>query len=157
MRRFFLGFAAIVAIVWLSGCGNGPTPYTFTGKSNLSVHNRMEGSGVQRGYLGVYFVDKNCQAYEQGVIKLNDDVTDLSLPENQLVYLVYTLNQSGFLQGRSTLKQGSLLYVRQGASYEYRFTYIDDLYEASLHEKEPKSGKLREVQMRDFSACTPTN
>lgn len=144
-------FAAI-----LTGC-SGTRTYQATSDNNLRFTTVTESGSwfsTVRAQVHIHSVDRNCQTKYQGTIALRRDSLKTGIPAGQRSYLVFAFNSSAFLSNRtSSVSYRTLLTPRRGRDYRIEVKYIDDSYDATIHEVHPRSRKSRKIHHAPLDSC----
>jgi hypothetical protein len=149
-----LGAAALVALA--AGC-SGLKPYPNDGPiKNITVRTAASSGSVFSSVkvaLDVHGVDAACATRYLGTLQLDQPTLAVSLPPGRGSLLTFQFLSSNFLgSSHGSISRQVFITPRPEQRYELDVTYRDDLYDVVLRER-VRSDALREVALRDLSAC----
>jgi hypothetical protein len=147
---------AVLGAVLLVACA-GAVRYADTGERNLAIRTEASsGSAFSsvKAVLGVHAVDAQCKLTYEGYVELDRPLVQVGIPPGRLSYLVFEFASSSFLGGtRGSITQETLLRPRQGATYDVRVSYQNELYEVAIRETPPRGGRARDIELAGLGAC----
>jgi hypothetical protein len=139
-----------------AACG-GATRYADPGEKNLVIRTETSSDSAfssVKAVLGVHAVDAQCKLAYEGYVELDRPLVQVGIPPGRLSYLVFEFASASFLGGsRGSISQQTLLRPRQGATYDVRVTYKNELYEVAIRETPPGGGRPREIELAGLSTC----
>ena len=144
--------AALLAAGLLAGC-SGIKNYPDTLPKNLRIHATV--SKVQ-AELHIHRVDPSCQTEYQGTVQLDRPSVEVGIPSGRQSLVAFTFSSSSFLSGSSSsVRYDTLLTPRAGYTYDVKVSYLDDIYNVTIREIDPRGSSGREIARRDPRACKP--
>jgi hypothetical protein len=152
-----LGAAALVVLA--TAC-SGLEPYRNDGPiKNVTIRTAASSGSAFSSVkveLDVHGVDASCATRYLGTLRLDQPTLALSLPPGRGSVLTFQFLSSNFL-GSSRGGVGRQVFItpRLEQRYEIDVSYRDDLYDVVLRER-VRHDALREVALRDLSACRPS-
>ena len=148
--------AVLVAIAVLSGC-SGLRPYPNTHEKNLVIQAEADSGSMfskVSAAVDIFSVTADCQTDYQGTIDLKGPFVEVGIPPDQMSYMVFVFSNSSFLGGsESMISHETLLEVRRGHHYDISVSYIDDIYNVAVSEKNSQNTDGRKIAIRNISAC----
>jgi len=145
-------YAVLLSASLLAGCSGAKT-YPDTLPKNLHV--RTETSKV-RAELHIHRVDANCLTEYQGTVQLDKPSIEVGIPAGRQSIVAFTFSRSSFLSGSSSsVRYDTLLTPRAGYTYDVKISYLDDIYNVTIREIDPRGSSGREIARRDPRACKP--
>jgi hypothetical protein len=151
-------FVLPVVVALLSAC-SGITAYHSDLEKNLRIEAKTgSGSIFHKLDIGVhvYNVDAKCQLAYQGTIRLDDSPADVGVPVNMQIYLEFYFAESAmFSDPSSVIKYGIYLRPLPAQEYDAEVSYVDDLYNVRLWEKQRGSTSNRAVERWPQDDCIP--
>jgi len=145
--------ATLLAASLLAGC-SGIKTYPDTLPKNLRIHATI--SKVQAA-LHIHRVDAGCQTEYQGTVQLDKPSVEIGIPAGRPSLVAFTFSSSSFLSGSSSsVRYDTLLTPRAGYIYDVKVSYLDNIYNVTVREIDPRSSSSREIGRRDLRACKST-
>lgn len=148
--------ALLVGVVVLSGC-SGLRPYPNRLEKNVVISTEAESGSILSkvsATVDIYSVTADCRTEYRGTVDLKAPRIELGIPPGASSYLVFVFSHSSFLgSSRSTISHEALLDARPGRNYDIRVSYIDDIYNVAIREKNSRNAGGRKIRVRDMSAC----
>src|SRR6266446_768469 len=146
-------YPSLLAASLLAGCSGAKT-YPDTLPKNMHV--RTETSKV-RAELHIHRVDANCLTEYQGTVQLDKPSVEVGIPAGRQSLVAVTFSSSSFLGGSSSsVRYDTLLTPRAGYTYDVKVSYLDNIYNVTVREIDPRSSSSREIGRRDPTACKAT-
>ncbi|TMG78154.1 MAG: hypothetical protein E6H75_04390 [Betaproteobacteria bacterium] len=146
-------YATLLAASLLAGC-SGIKTYPDTLPKNLRIHATI--SKVQAA-LHIHRVDAGCQTEYQGTVQLDKPSVEIGIPAGRPSLVAFTFSSSSFLSGSSSsVRYDTLLTPRAGYIYDVKVSYLDNIYNVTVREIDPRSSSSREIGRRDLRACKST-
>lgn len=146
----------ILSAGFIAGC-SGLRPYVSDYDKNLYITTRTEASGFLanvRAAVDIYSVDSDCARQYQGTIDLRKESVAVGLPPDTLSSLSFTFESSAFLtNSRGTMSYDTVLEPRDGYDYDVNVSYIDNIYNVSIRERNSSSGESRELVANFLDSC----
>jgi len=140
----------------LAGC-SGTHPYRATSDNNVRFTTVTEsGSWFSsvRAKVHIHSVDRNCQTKYQGTIALGRSTLMTGIPAGEPSYLVFAFNSSSFLSNSSSsISYRTMLTPRRGRDYQIAVKYVDDTYNATIQEVDPRRRTSRQIHHAPLEAC----
>jgi len=148
MRRRL--YAVLLTAGLLAGC-SGMKTYPDTLPKNMHV--RTETSKA-RAELHIHRVDANCLTEYQGTVQLDKPSVEVGIPAGRQSLVAITFSSSSFLTGSSALvRYDTLLTPRAGYTYEVKVSYLDNIYNVTVREIDPRRSSSREIERKSLKAC----
>ncbi len=145
--------ATLLAASLLAGC-SGIKTYPDTLPKNLRIQATI--SKVQAA-LHIHRVDAGCQTEYQGTVQLDKPSVEVGIPAGRQSLVAVTFSSSSFLGGSSSsVRYDTLLTPRAGYTYDVKVSYLDNIYNVTVREIDPRSSSSREIGRRDPTACKAT-
>jgi hypothetical protein len=146
-------YAVLLSASLLAGC-SGIKTYPDTLPKNLRIHTAI--SKVQAA-LHVHRVDASCQTEYQGTVQLDKPSVEVGVPAGRSSLMAFTFSSSSFLGGSSSsIRYETLLTPRAGYTYDVKVSYLDNIYNVTVREIDPRTSSSREIGRRDLRACKAT-
>ena len=146
----------LLAVGLTVGC-SGIRPYPNTLDKNVQVRTETRSASIfssTRASMAIYRVDPQCRVEYEGTMDLDHPLVQVGLPTDRVSYLVFGFYSSSFLGNpRSSISQETVLRTRPGHSYDIDVSYRNSLYNVVVHERQPRTGERRELELRRLSAC----
>ena len=146
----------LLAFALTAGC-SGIRPYPNTLDKNVQVRTETRSGSIfssTRASVAIYRVDPQCRVAYEGTLDLNEPVILVGLPTDRVSYLVFGFHSSSFLGNpRSSISQETVLRTRAGHAYDIDVSYRNSLYNVVVHERQPRTGERRELELKRLSAC----
>lgn len=147
---------AMSALVLLTACSGLKTYHEATNK-NLNITTKTDSSSVFSSVdtmLHIYSLNNNCEVSYAGTVKLTSPVMKVGIPDNKTNYLEFEFASSGmFYSHSSSISADTILKPKPGFSYDIEVSYIDDLYNVVIHEKNSNKSKPRELDLQPLASC----
>ena len=138
----------IVLAEIITGC-SGLRPYVSDYEKNLYITTRTEASGFLArvdAAVDIYSVNSDCARQYQGTVDLRNTSVAVGLPPNSLSYLSFTFASSAFLaNSHGTMSYDKMLVPRDGYNYDVAVSYIDNIYNVTIRERNSSSGESSEL------------
>ena len=152
--RYFA--ALLVAVGVLSGC-SGVRPYPNSLEKNAVIRTEADSGSIfskVSAAVDIFSVTADCRTEYLGTVDLKGPAVEVSIPPDQLSYLVFVFSNSSFFgSSRSTISHETLLEARPGHHYDISVSYIDDIYNVAINDQDPRNPDGRKIAVRDMSAC----
>ena len=151
-------YSVLLAAGLLAGC-SGIKTYPDTLPKNLHLRTETSGSLLSkvRAALHVHRVDASCQTEYQGTVQLDKPSVEVGVPAGRSSLMAFTFSSSSFLGGSSSsIRYETLLTPRAGYTYEVKVSYLDNIYNVTVREIDPRRSSSREIERRDLRACKAT-
>ena len=143
--------ATLLAASLLAGC-SGIKTYPDTLPKNLRIHATI--SKVQAA-LHIHRVDASCQTEYQGTVQLDKPSVEVGIPAGRQSLVAFTFSSSSFLTGSSrSVRYDTLLTPRAGYTYDVKVSYLDNIYNVTVREIDPRRSSSREIERRGLNACS---
>ena len=143
-------YAALLAAGLLAGC-SGIKTYPDTLPKNLRIHTTL--SKVQAA-LHIHRVDASCQTEYQGTVQLDKPSVEVGIPSGRQSLVAFTFSSSSFLSGSSSsVRYDTLLTPRADHTYDVKVSYLDNIYNVTVREIDPRGSPGREIGRRDLRSC----
>ncbi len=149
----------VVLIVFaglITGC-SGLRPYVSDYEKNLYITTRTEASGFLASVdaaVDIYSVNSDCARQYQGTVDLRKTSVAVGLLPNTLSYLSFTFASSAFLaNSHGTMSYDTVLVPRDGYDYDVNVSYIDNIYNVTIRERNPSNGESRELVATLLDSC----
>lgn len=149
----------VVLIVFaghIAGC-SGLRPYVSDYQKNLYITTRTEASGFLASVdaaVDIYSVNPNCARQYQGTVDLRKTSVAVGLLPNTPSYLSFTFASSAFLtNSRGTMSYDTVLVPRDGYDYDVSVSYIDNIYNVTIRERNSSSGESHELVATLLESC----
>ncbi len=140
----------------ITGC-SGMRPYASDYENNLLISTRTEASGFLSSVdaaVDIYRVDSDCATQYQGTVDLGKPSVAVGLPINTLSYLSFTFASSSFFaNSHGTMSYDTVLGPRDGYDYDVSVSYIDNIYNVTIRERNASSGESRELLLNSLNSC----
>jgi len=144
-------YAVTLAAGLLAGCSGAKT-YPDTLPKN--IHVRTETSNM-RTELHIHRVDANCLTEYQGTVQLDKPSVQVGIPAGRQSLVAFTFSSSSFLTGSSrSVRYDTLLTPRAGYTYDVKVSYLDNIYNVTVREIDPRRSSSREIERRGLNACS---
>lgn len=146
----------LLAAGLVAGCSS-TKPYESGARKNIRIRTVTESGSVfssVRAAVNVYSVDKACKTSYRGTIALDEPSIRTGIPVGGLSYLVFVFSSSSFFgnsSGRASYQ--TLLSPRPGYAYDIEVSYLDNMYDATVREINPRNKARREIERRDMGDC----
>lgn len=135
-----------------TGCSN-VKPYNYNAQSNLFITSKIDPD--VKSAIDIYHVNNSCEPGYKGTVSLDRQKISLALENNQPHYLLISFSSSSFWTGRSSsMSRDMLLIPSANNHYLLNVSYIDDIYNVELKEKNLRSKKVTTVETKHLNACT---
>jgi hypothetical protein len=144
-------FAVLIAPGLLTACSSVKT-YQSEFDNNLHITTKTD-SSVDAA-VDIYKVEPDCSIKYSGTISLNKSIIDTGIPSGRSSYLVFSFSSSSFFSGSSTTSYSTLLRPRAGLNYDISVSYIENIYNVVIHEKQA-ANKSREIEAKSLADCRP--
>jgi hypothetical protein len=139
-----------------TGC-SGLRPYVSDYEKNLYITTRTEASGFLASVdaaVDIYSVNSDCARQYQGTVDLRKTSVAVGLLPNTLSYLSFTFASSAFLaNSHGTMSYDTVLVPRDGYDYDVSVSYIDNIYNVTIRERNSSSGESRELMTNMLDSC----
>ena len=149
----------VVLIVFaglVTGC-SGLRPYVSDYEKNLYISTRTEASGFLTSVdaaVDIYSVNSDCARQYQGTVDLRKTLVAVGLPPDTLSSLSFTFASSSFLaNSHGTMSYDALLEPRDGYVYDVSVSYIDNIYNVAIRERNSSNGDSRELAASLLDSC----
>ncbi len=149
----------VVLIVFaglITGC-SGLRPYVSDYEKNLYITTRTEASGFLASVdaaVDIYSVNSDCARQYQGTVDLRKTSVTVGLLPNTLSYLSFTFESSAFLtNSHGTMSYDTVLVPRDGYVYDVSVSYIDNIYNVAIRERNSSNGESRELVATVLDSC----
>ena len=140
----------------LLGCA-GIKIYPNSLDKNFTAHvTKDSGSGFSdlTTSINIYEVNRKCEANLLGTVQLENGVTEIGLPLDQLVFLYFNFSQASFLNvNNRAISLSTFLYPQKRYRYEARMLYIDDIYNVEVDEINSQNLARKEINTAPWSEC----
>lgn len=153
----------VVLIVFaeiITGC-SGLRPYVSDYEKNLYITTRTEASGFLArvdAAVDIYSVNSDCARQYQGTVDLRKPSVAVGLPPNSLSYLSFTFASSAFLaNSHGAMSYDKVLAPRDGYDYDVAVSYIDNIYNVTIRERNSSSGESSELVATLPDSCGSSN
>ncbi len=141
---------------FITGC-SGLRPYVSDYEKNLYITTRTEASGFLASVdaaVDIYSVNSDCARQYQGTVDLRKTSVAVGLLPNTLSYLSFTVASSAFLtNSHGTMSYDTVLNPRAGYDYDVSVSYIDNIYNVTIRERNSSSGESRELLATLLDSC----
>ena len=156
----FRGLRGLVATLLLcavaASCA-GTRSYQATPDNNLRFTTKVESGSLMssvRASAHIHSIDGNCRTNYEGTIRLEKETYVTGVDVNRPSYLVLSFDSSSFLSNsRSSINYATILMPRRGHDYKIAVIYVDDTYNAIIHEVNRGNGRQRELQQMPLDTC----
>ncbi len=139
-----------------TGC-SGLRPYVSDYEKNLYITTRTEASGFLASVdaaVDIYSVNSDCARQYQGTVDLRKTSVVVGLLPNTPSYLSFTFASSAFLaNSHGTMSYDTVLVPRDGYDYDVSVSYIDNIYNVTIRERNSSSGESRELMTNMLDSC----
>ena len=140
----------------ITGC-SGLRPYVSDYEKNLYITTRTEANGFLTSVdaaVDIYSVNSDCARQYQGTVDLRKTSVAVGLVPNTLSYLSFTFESSAFLaNSHGTMSYDTALVPRDGYDYDVSVSYIDNIYNVTIRERNPSGGESRELVATLLESC----
>ena len=140
----------------ITGC-SGLRPYVSDYEKNLYITTRTEASGFLTSVdaaVDIYSVNPDCTRQYQGTVDLRKTSVAVGLPPDTLSYLSFTFASSEFLaNSHGTMSYGTVLEPRDGHDYDVTVSYIDNIYNVTIRERNSSNGESRALVATSPASC----
>jgi len=158
-RAAFYPIARLLLPVCLLTACSGIKPYPNTLEDNLHLHTMTESGSLfssVRAAVDIYRVNARCQTEYQGTVALDSSSKAIGIPVDQPSYLVFDFASSSWLaSSSSSISYDTLLTPRSGHDYDIEVSYLDDIYNVAILERQHRNGNSHDVGQRSLGECTP--
>jgi len=146
-------YAMLLAAGLLAGCSGAKTyPDAFP----KNMHVRTETSKA-RAELHIHRVDANCLTEYQGTVQLDKPSVEVGIPAGRQSLVAFTFSSSSFLTGSSSsVRYDTLLTPRAGYTYDVKVSYLDNIYNVTVREVDPRRSSNREIERKSLRTCVPS-
>ena len=149
----------LLAVGVIAGC-SGIKPYPDTLPKNLQIRTETSSGSMfskVRAAVHIHRVDAGCQTEYQGTVQLDKPSVEIGIPAGRPSLVAFTFSSSSFLSGSSSsVRYDTLLTPRAGYIYDVKVSYLDNIYNVTVREIDPRSSSSREIGRRDLRACKST-
>ena len=146
----------ILLAVMIAGC-SGLRPYVSNYEKNLYISTRTQASGFLASVdaaVDIYSVNADCSKLYQGTVDLRKSSVAVGLLPNTLSYLSFTFASSAFLaNSHGTMSYDTALVPRDGYDYDVAVSYIDNIYNVTIRERNSSSGESHELVAGPSDNC----
>jgi hypothetical protein len=146
-RSTYLGLLVVTALL-SAGCAK---PYRSNAPENLYLSTQTQGgllSSVKVG-LDIHQLDERCQTEYLGRVRLGGESVALGLDVNRPAYLVFEFMTSAWLaNSSSSIAYDTVFTPRPGHAYDIDVTYVEELYEVAIRERNRKTGRANLLDRR---------
>lgn len=146
----------ILLVGLITGC-SGLRPYVSNYEKNLYITTRTEPSGFLTSVdaaVDIYSMNSDCARQYQGTVDLRQTSVAVGLLPNTPSYLSFTFASSAFLANRhGTMSYDTVLVPRYGYDYDVSVSYIDNIYNVTIRERNSSSGESRELAATLPNGC----
>ena len=140
----------------LLGCSSAK-PYASTANKNLHLRTFTDASSLfssLHAAVDMYRVGLDCRTDYEGTVQLNRSTTDVGIPSNQWVHLVFAFASASFWGNRrSLITYDTLLKPRPGYRYEMTVSYKNDMYNVVIREIQPNRSIGLELERISLPTC----
>ena len=140
----------------ITGC-SGLRPYVSDYEKNLYITTRTEANGFLTSVdaaVDIYSVNSDCARQYQGTVDLRKTSVAVGLVPNTLSYLSFTFESSAFLaNSHGTMSYDTVLVPRDGYDYDVSVSYIDNIYNVTIRERNSSSGESRKLRATSLDSC----
>lgn len=154
MRRRVLILSLLAGFT--AGC-SGLRPYVSDDEKNLHISTRTEASGFLASVeaaVDIYSLDTACARQYLGTADLDSSMVHVGLPLNVPTYLSFVFASSAFLSStQGSISYGTVLVPRDDYDYEATVSYVDNIYNVSIHESHSMTGERRELMPAPLESC----
>ena len=158
LDRLMVGRVAVLCLTagLISSC-SGLRPYVSDYEKNLYISTRTEASGFLASVdaaVDIYSVNSDCAREYQGTVDLRKTSVAVGLVPNTPSYLSFTFESSAFLaNSHGTMSYDTVLVPRDGYDYDVSVSYIDNIYNVTIRERNSSSGESRELVATLLDSC----
>ena len=146
-------YPSLLAAGLLAGCSGAKT-YPDTLPKNM--HIRTDTSKV-RAELHIHRVDASCLTEYQGTVQLDKPSVEVGIPAGRQSLVAFTFSSSSFLTGSSrSVRYDTLLTPRAGYTYDVKVSYLDNIYNVTVREIDPRRSSSREIERKSLRTCVPS-
>ena len=103
--------------------------------------------------MEIYSVSKNCKVQSENLVKLKKGDRSFSLIENKKYYIQVSFASWSFSSGYGNVTMGSLLNILPNSQYIIKVTYIDNMYDLEIHQRDFENTTSKQLYLIPLSSC----
>jgi len=150
--------AALLGLLALAGCSTPDKVYQSTPEKNLRIAGKTLGDSfaqVNRMYLYVYEVDRQCKLDYLGHVALDKPALEVGLPTGKLLMLTAEFASGGRFDRSGVRNSYSYaLELRPGYDYAAEIVHTEQFHKFALSEAR-RGGTMRALQRQGLEGCVP--